>query len=181
MDIGLLSIWDILGLIVLAGPLFIVLIGLVYIGIKTGIADWRRRSQEPKQDIEIGNHLLKNQTINTEVQHYLEDIRSQQGIGVPESEDRTVFFIKWLIRIIIMPFALLSYEAFRTFNILRNGGSPFVPHALSIAVLSSSIVMVSTYYGFFMKYARESSLTQEIIDQNGEKKKIRIQGDVVIK
>ena len=143
---------DILGFIVLAGPLFIVLIGLIYIGIETEIADWRRRSQEPKQDIEIGNHLLKYQSTNTQEQRYIEDIRSQQSIGVPESEDRTVFFIKWLIRIIILPFALLSYEAFLTFNILRNGGSPFVPHALVIAVLSSSIMMVSTYYGFLVKY-----------------------------
>jgi hypothetical protein len=71
---------------------------------------------------------------------------------VPESEDRMAFFIKWLIRIIILPFALLSYEAFRTFNILRNGGSPFVPHALAIWVLSSSILLVSTYYGFIVKY-----------------------------
>ena len=70
----------------------------------------------------------------------------------PESEDRTVLFIKWLIRIIILPFALLSYEAFRTFNILRNCSLPFVLHALAIAVLSSSIVAVSTYYGFFVKY-----------------------------
>ena len=148
----LLSIWDILGFIVLVGPLFIVLIGLVYVGIETEIINWRRRSQEPKQDIEIGNHLLKYKGANTEVQHYFEDIRSQQGIGVPESDDRTVFFVKWLIRIIIMPFVLLSYEAFRTFNVLWSGGLPFVPHALSIAILSSSIVVVSTYYGFFVKY-----------------------------
>ena len=136
----------------LAGPLFIVLIGLIYVGIETEIINWRRRSQEPRRHIEIDNHLLKYQTTNAEVQHYLEDIRSQQIAGRPESEDRTVFFIKWLIRIIILPFALLSYEAFLTFNILRNGGSPFVPHALVIAVLSSSIMMVSTYYGFFVKY-----------------------------
>ena len=148
----MLSIWDIIGLIVLAGPLFIVLIGLVYIGIETEIVDWRIRSQEPKQDNEIGNHLIKYESTNTNVQHYLEEIRSQQGVGVPEPEDGTVFFIKWLIRIIILPFTLLSYEAFRTFNILRNGGSPFVPHALVIAVLSSSIMMVSTYYGFLVKY-----------------------------
>jgi hypothetical protein len=162
----LLSIWDILGFIVLAGPLFIVLIGLVYIGIKTGIADWRRRSQVPKQDIEIDDQLLKYPTTNSEVQHYLEDIKNQQIVGVPESEDRTVFLIKWLIRIIIAPFALLSYEAYRTFNIVWSGGSPFVAHALAIFVLSLSIVVVSTYYGFFVKYARESSLTQENIDQN---------------
>ncbi len=150
--IGLLSIWDILGFILLVGPLFIVLIGLVYIGIETRIVNWRRRSQESKQDIEIGNHLIKYQSTNAEVQYYLEEISSQQDMGEPESDDRTVFFIKWLIRIIIMPFALLSYEAFRTFNILWTGGLPFVPHALSIAVLSSSIVMVSIYYGFFVKY-----------------------------
>ena len=100
----------------------------------------------------IGDQLLKYQTTNKDMQHYLEKIKSQQGIDVPESEDRTVFFIKWLLRIIIMPFALLSYEAFLTFNVLRNGRSPFVPHALVIAVLSSSIMMVSTYYGFFVKY-----------------------------
>ena len=148
----MLSIWDILGFIVLAGPLFIVLIGLVYVGIETEIINMRRRSQEPKQYIEIGNHLLKYQTNNTEVQHYLEDIRSQQIVGGPESEDRTVYFIKWLIRIIIVPFALLSYEAYRTFNIVWSGGSPFVTHALVIMVLSLSIVVVSTYYGFFVKY-----------------------------
>jgi len=148
----LLSIWDMLGFIVLVGPLFIILIGLVYIGIETRISDWRRRSQEPKQDIEIGNHLIKHQSTNAEVQHYLEEISSQQDMGEPESDDRTVFFIKWLIRIIIMPFALLSYEAFRTFNILWTGGLPFLPHALSIAVLSSSIVVVSIYYGFLVKY-----------------------------
>ena len=141
-----------LGFIVLVGPLFIILMGLVYIGIETRIADWRRRSQEPKQYIEIGNHLIKHQSTNAEVQHYLEDVSSQQFVGGPESEDRTVFFIKWLIRIIITPFALLSYEAFRTFNILRNGGSPFMLHALVIAVLSSSIVVVSIYYGFSVKY-----------------------------
>jgi len=146
----LLSIWDLLGLIILAGPLFIVLMSLIYIGI-TEIADWRKRPQLPKQDIEIGNHLL-NERRKEEVQQYLEEIRSQQGIGVPETGDRTAFFIKWLIRILITPFALLSYEAFRTYNILRDGGSPFVPHALSIAVLSASIVLVSTYYGFFVKY-----------------------------
>jgi hypothetical protein len=148
----LLSLWDLLGLIVLTGPLFIVLIGLVYIGIETGIADWRRRSQEPKQDIKIGNRLLKHPTANTEVQHYLEDIRGQQIVGGLESEDRTVFFIKWLIRIVIVPFALLSYEAYRTFNIVWSGGSPFLAHALAIMVLSLSIVVVSTYYGFFVKY-----------------------------
>jgi len=146
----LLSIWDILGLIVLAGPLFIVLMSLIYFGI-TEIADWRKKPQAPKQDTETGNHLL-NERSKQEVQQYLEEIRSQQGIGVPETGNRTVFFIKWLIRVLIMPFALMSYEAFRTYNILRNGGSPFVPHALSIAVLSSAIVMVSTYYGLFVKY-----------------------------
>jgi len=119
---------------VLAGPLFVVLKGLVYIGVKTGISDWRRRSKEPKQHIEIRNHLLKYESAKPNVQQYLEEIKIQQGIGVPESEDRIVFFIKWLIRIIILPFALLFYEAFRTFNILRNGGSPFVPHALAIGV-----------------------------------------------
>ena len=148
----MLSIWDILGFILLVGPLFIVLIGLIYIGIETRIINWRRRSQVPKQYNEIGNHLLKYQSTNTEEQQYLEDIRSQWDVDGPESEDRTVFFIKWLIRIIILPFALLSYEAFLTFNILRNGSLPFVLHALVIAVLSSSIVAVSTYYGFFVKY-----------------------------
>ena len=148
----MLSIWDILGFILLVGPLFIVLIGLVYIGIETRIVNWRRRSQEPKQDIEIGNHLIKHQSTNAEVQHYLEEISSQQDMGEPESDDRTVFFIKWLIRIIIMPFALLSYEAYRTFNIVWSGGSPFVPHALAITVLSLSIVVVSIYYGFSVKY-----------------------------
>jgi len=148
----LLSLWNLLGIIVLAGPLFVVLMVLVYIGVKTGMADWRRRSQEPKRHIEIGNHLLSYESTKPEVQHYLEEIRIQQGIDVPESEDRMAFFIKWLIRIIILPFALLSYEAFRTFNILRNGGSPFVPHALAIWVLSSSILLVSTYYGFIVKY-----------------------------
>lgn len=147
----MLSIWDIIGLIVLTGPLFIVLIGLVYIGIKTGLADWRR-SQVPKRYIEIKDKLLKYQTTNTEGQQYLEGIRRQQIVGGPESEDRTVFFIKWLIRIIIVPFALLSYEAYRTFNIVWSGGSPFEAHALAIMVLSLSIVVVSTYYGFFVKY-----------------------------
>ena len=114
--------------------------------------DWRRRSQEPRRHIEISDQLLKDQTTNSEVQHYLEDIRSQQIVGGPESEDRTVFLIKWLIRIIIAPFALLSYEAYRTFNIVWSGGSPFVPHALAITVLSLSIVVVSIYYGFSVKY-----------------------------
>jgi hypothetical protein len=154
----LLSIWDILGFIVLLGPLFIVLIGLVYIGIETEIADRRRRSQEPKQDIEIRTHLIKYESTNTEVQHYLEDIRSQQIVGGPEFEYRTVFFIKWLIRLVIMPFALLSYEAYRTFDIVRSGGSPFVTHALAIMVLSLSIVVVSTYYGFFVKYGKTTTV-----------------------
>ena len=134
----------------LAGPLFIVLMGLIYVGI-TEIADWRKKPQVLKQDIETGNHPL-NERSKEEVQQYLEEIRSQQGIDVLETGNRTVFFIKWLIRILIMPFALLSYEAFRTYNILRNGGSPFVTHALSIAVLSSAIMLVSIYYGFLVKY-----------------------------
>jgi hypothetical protein len=146
------SVWDIIGLIVLTGPLFIVLIGLIYIGIKTGISDWRRRSQEPKRRIEINDRLLKYQTTSTEVQHYIEDIRSQQIVGQAEPEDSMILFIKWLIRIIILPFALLSYEAYRTFNIVRSNGSPFVAHALAIMVLSLSIVVVSAYYGFFVKY-----------------------------
>ena len=148
----MLSIWDILGLIVFVGPLFIVLIGLVYIGIKTVMADWTKRSKEPKRHIEINDQLLKYQTINTEVQHYLEDVRSQGIVGGPESEEGTIFFIKLLMRIIIVPFALLSYESYRTFDIVWSGGSPFVTHALAIMVLSLSIVVVSTYYGFFVKY-----------------------------
>ena len=150
--IELLSVWDILGFIVLAGPLFIVLIGLIYVGIETEIIAWRRSSQKPKKDVEIGNNLLRYESSNTEIQHYLEEIQNQQGMVGLESEDRTVYFVKWLIRIIIMPFALLTYEAIRTFNILRNDGLPFVPHALAIIVLSSSIVVVSTYYGFIAKF-----------------------------
>jgi hypothetical protein len=73
-------------------------------------------------------------------------------VGQAEPEDSMIFFIKWLIRIIILPFALLSYEAYRTFNIVRSNGSPFVAHALAIMVLSLSIVVVSAYYGFFVKY-----------------------------
>ena len=152
----MLSLWDLLGIIVLAGPLFVVLMVLAYIGVKTGMADWRRRSQEPKRYNEVGDRLLKYQTTNLEVQHYIEDIRSQQIVGGLESEDSTVFFIKWLIRIIIAPFALLSYKAYQTFNIVWSGGSPFLVHALTITVLSFSIVVVSTYYGFFVKYKYNS-------------------------
>ena len=45
----MLSIWDILGLIVLVGPLFIVLIGLVYIGIKTVMADLKKKIKRTKK------------------------------------------------------------------------------------------------------------------------------------
>jgi hypothetical protein len=164
----LLSLWDLLGLIVLTGPLFIVLMGLVYIGVKTGIADWRRRSQEPRRHNEISDHLFKYQTTNTEVQHYIEDIKSQQIVGRAEPEYRTVFFIKWLIRVIIAPFALLSYEAYRTFNIVRSNGSSFVAHALTIMVLSLSIVVVSTYYGFFVKYGKTTMVNLKVRSREGE-------------
>jgi len=73
-------------------------------------------------------------------------------VGDGGVEDGMFFFIKWLIRIIVVPFGLLSFEAFWTFNVLWSGGLPFVPHVLVIAVLSSFIVMVSAYYGFFVKY-----------------------------
>ena len=148
----MLSLWDIIGLIVLVGPLFIVLMGLVYVGIKTGIADRRRRSKELKKDVEISNQMMQHERTKTDVQHYIEDVRSQKGVSVAESEDGMFLFIKWLMRIIVLPFALLSYEAFRTFNILRIGGSQFLPHASAIALLSSSIMVVSIYYGFFVKY-----------------------------
>lgn len=151
----MLSIWDILGFIVLVGPLFLVLIGLLYVGIETKIINWTRRPQEKKQDLEIGNHLLKTESSNTEMQHYLEEIKRKREMGGPES-DRTVLFIKWLVRIVILPFALLSYEGIRTFNILRNSGLPFLPHTLAIVVLSSSIVVVSIYYGFIVKYEKKS-------------------------
>jgi len=148
----LLSSWEIVGVIVLAGPLFVVLVNLVYLGIKTGISDWRRGLQETKEDVGVGNRLIRYQGTDMNLQRYLEEVRGQGDVGDVKIEDSMFFFIKWLIRIIIVPFALLSFEAFRTFNVLWSGGLPFVPHALIIMVLSSSIVVVSVYYGFFVKY-----------------------------
>ena len=148
----MLSSWEIVGVIVLAGPLFVVLVNLVYLGIKTGISDWRRGLQETKEDVGVGNRLIGYQGTDMNLQRYLEEVRGQADVGDGEVKDGMFFFIKWLIRIIILPYALLSYEAFRTFNILWSGGLPFVPHALIMVVLSSSIVVVSTYYGFFVKY-----------------------------
>ena len=54
----MLSSWEIVGVIVLAGPLFVVLVNLVYLGIKTGISDWRRGLQETKEDVGVGNRLI---------------------------------------------------------------------------------------------------------------------------
>ena len=147
----MLSSWEIVGVIVLAGPLFVVLVILVYLGIKTGVSDWRR-SLEMKEDVGVGNRLIGYQGADVELQLYLEEVRGQGVVGDGEVEDSMFFFIKWLIRIIIVPFGLLSFEAFRTFNVLWSGGLPFVPHVLVIGVLSSSIVVVSAYYGFFVKY-----------------------------
>ena len=149
---GLLSSWEIVGVIVLAGPLFVVLVILVYLGVKTGISDWRRGLQEMKEVVGVGNRLIGYQGTDMNLQRYLEEVRGLADVGDGEVEDGMFFFIKWLIRIIILPFALLSFEAFRTFNVLWSGGVPFVPHALVLAVLSSSIVVVSAYYGFFVKY-----------------------------
>ncbi len=136
----MLSFLDIIGVIVLAGPLFVVLVSLVYLGMKTCISDWRRGLQETKEDVGVGNRLIGYQVADVQLQRYLEEVRGQEGVIDGMAEDRMVFSIKWLIRIIIVPFALLSFEAFRTFNVLWSGGLPFVPHALVIAVLSSSIV-----------------------------------------
>jgi len=148
----LLSFIDIIGVIVLAGPLFVVLGSLVYLGMKTCISDWRRGLQETKEDVGVGNRLIGYQGADVQLQRYLEEVRGQVDVVDGEVEDGMFVFVKWLIRIIIVPFALLSFEAFRTFNVLWSGGLPFVPHALVIAVLSSSIVVVSAYYGFFVKY-----------------------------
>jgi len=148
----LLSSWEIVGVIVLAGPLFVVLVNLVYLGIKTGISDWRRGLQEMKEDVGVGNRLIGYRGADVQLQLYFEEVRGQGDVGDVKIEDSMFFFIKWLIRIIIVPYGLLSYEAFRTFNVLWSGGLPFVPHVLVIAVLSSSIVVVSTYYGFIVKY-----------------------------
>jgi len=148
----LLSSWEIVGVIVLAGPLFVVLVILVYLGVKTGISDWRRGLQEMKEDVGVGNRLIGYRGADMQLQLYFEEVRGQGDVGDVEVEDGMFFFIKWLIRIIILPYALLSFEAFRTFNVLWSGGLPFVPHVLVIAVLSSSIVVVSTYYGFIVKY-----------------------------
>ena len=147
----MLSSWEIVGVIVLAGPLFVVLVILVYLGIKTGVSDWRR-SLEMKEDVGVGNRLIGYQGADVHLQHYLEEVRGQGDVGVVDVEVGMFFFVKWLIRIIIVPFALLSFEAFRTFNVLWSGGLPFGPHVLVIGVLSSSIVVVSAYYGFFVKY-----------------------------
>jgi len=54
----LLSFLDIIGVIVLAGPLFVVLVSLVYFGMKTCISDWRRGLQETKEDVGVGNYLI---------------------------------------------------------------------------------------------------------------------------
>jgi len=148
----LLSFLDIIGVIVLAGPLFVVLVSLVYLGMKAGISDLRRGLREMREDVGVGNRLIGYQGADVQLQRYLEEVRGREGVVDGMVEDGMFFFVKWLIRIIIVPFALLSFEAFRTFNVLWSGGLPFVPHALVIAVLSSSIVVVSAYYGFFVKY-----------------------------
>ena len=77
----------------LAGPLFIVLIGLVYLGIETGIADWRRRSHEAKRHIERGDQLLKYPSYNTQEQRYVEEIRRQQDVDDSEIEDNVLFLL----------------------------------------------------------------------------------------
>ena len=105
----MLSSWEIVGVIVLAGPLFVALVNLVYLGIKTGVSDWRR-SREMKEDVGVGNRLVGYQGDDVELRRYLEEVRGQMIVG--ESEDEMFFFIKWLIRIIIVPYALLSFEAF---------------------------------------------------------------------
>jgi hypothetical protein len=147
----LLSFLDIIGVIVLAGPLFVVLVSLVYLGMKAGISDLRRGLQEMKEDVGVGNRLIGDQGADVQLQRYLEEVRGREGVVDGMVEDGMFFFVKWLIRIIIVPFALLSFEAFRTFNVLWSGGLPFVPHAFVIGVLSSSIVVVSAYYGFFVE------------------------------
>jgi len=147
----LLSFLDIIGVIVLAGPLFVVLVSLVYLGMKAGISDLRRGLQEMREDVGVGNRLIGYQGADVQLQRYLEEVRGREGVVDGMVEDGMFFFVKWLIRIIIVPFALLSFEAFRTFNVLWSGGLPFVPHAFVIGVLSFSIVVVSAYYGFFVE------------------------------
>ena len=147
----MLSSWEIVGVIVLAGPLFVALVNLAYLGIKTGVSDWRR-SREMKGDVGVGDRRVYYQGADVELRRYLEEVRGQGVVDDVKMEDSMFFFVKWLVRIIIVPYALLSFEAFRIFSVLWSGGLPYVPHVLVITVLSSSIVVVSAYYGFFVKY-----------------------------
>jgi hypothetical protein len=144
----LLSIGDILGIIVLAGPLIVVLLGLIYFGAKTGFEDLKRKTKDFEFKTEKKD-VLEIPSIDQDTQEYIQEIKRKQNFS--EIEENSILYIRWLFRIVITAFALLSFEAIRTFYILWYSESPFTPHALVVGILSSSIVVISIYYGIIRK------------------------------
>ena len=88
----MLSSWEIVGVVVLAGPLFVVLVNLVYLGITTGISDWRRGLQEMKEDVGVGNRLIGYRGADVQLQLYFEEVRGQGDVDDIKIEDSMFFF-----------------------------------------------------------------------------------------
>jgi hypothetical protein len=140
-----LSNTELIGLTVLTAPLSLVLVSLLYRGIRTGLEDYRRKARENK----MKERLRKYVNEDLEFRRYFEELRALKRV---EIGDAPVSFVKWLNRVFILPFFLLSYEVFRTLGRFLENGSPFIPHAVSIMLLSLLNVAVSTYYGFFIRF-----------------------------
>lgn len=141
----MLTIWDFLGVSILMGPLLLVIMALTYVYIRAGIEELVGRTKEhaPKMDRGFGRFI----TPDRRLKKYLDELARKRA-----HETKIPVFTKWFARLTIAPFTLITFESFRVeYSILQNG-LPYFPHALIISMLGSSIVIVSTYYGFFVEY-----------------------------
>jgi hypothetical protein len=141
----LLNIWEILGILILAGPLLVTLIALTYVYVRTGIEELVGRTKEPAFEMEMD--LSKYIMTNRELKKYVDELAHQRTF-----KGRIPVFVQWFARMTIAPFTLITLESFRLEYFILQHGLPYFPHALIITMLSLSIVMVSIYYGFFVEY-----------------------------
>ena len=141
----MLTIWDILGISILTGPLLLALMALAYVYIRAGIEELVGRTKE--HALKMNMDLSKFITTDRMVKKYVDELARTRTF-----ETRIPVFAQWFARMIIAPFALITFEAFRVEYFILQNGLPYFPHALIITMLSLSIVMVSIYYGFFVEY-----------------------------
>ncbi len=141
----MLTIWDILGISILTGPLLLVVMALTYVYVRAGIEELVDKTKEhaSQKNMDLGKHV----TLDRRMKKYIDELARRRT-----KETRTPVFIKWFARMTVAPFTLITFEALRVEYFVLLHGLPYFPHALIIAMLGLSIVIVSIYYGFFVEY-----------------------------